>query len=103
MSSRRELYVIEELTFTTGCRGRGLNCRLLSPWASTLPLSYPVIGYLLCNRLLYSIVTMNGFVYIQISLGDAVTQLQQSQFELSDYVSLYFVDCAIIFTTFHML
>ena len=23
------------------CRGRGLNCRLLSPWASTPPLSYP--------------------------------------------------------------
>ena len=40
---QQELDVSEELTSTTGCRGRGLKRRLLSPWASTLPLSYPAI------------------------------------------------------------
>ena len=30
-------------TSTTWCCDRGLNCRLFSPWASTLPLSYPAI------------------------------------------------------------
>ena len=39
MSSK--LDVSEELTSTTGCRGRGVNRRLLNFWASTLPLSYP--------------------------------------------------------------
>ena len=37
---QQELDVSEELTSTTGCRGRDLNHRLLSPWASPLPLSY---------------------------------------------------------------
>ena len=38
---RQKLDVCKELTSTTGCRGRGLNRRPPSPWASTLPLSYP--------------------------------------------------------------
>ena len=40
-SEQHELDVSEELTSTTGCHGGGLNRALLSPWASTLPLSYP--------------------------------------------------------------
>ena len=36
------LDVSEELTFTTECRGRGLNRRLFSPWASSLPLNKQV-------------------------------------------------------------
>ena len=35
------LDVSEELTSTTGCRGRGLNRRLFSSRTRTLPLSYP--------------------------------------------------------------
>ena len=38
---RQELDVSEELTSTTECHGRSLNRRPLSPWAITLPLSYP--------------------------------------------------------------
>ena len=37
---QQELDVSEEFTSTTGCSGRGFNHRHLSPWASTLPLSY---------------------------------------------------------------
>ena len=33
--------ISEELTSTTGSRGRGLNCRPISPWASILPPSCP--------------------------------------------------------------
>ena len=36
-----ELDVNEELNSTTGCRGRGLNHRLFSLWASILPLIHP--------------------------------------------------------------
>ena len=43
---RQKLDVSEELTSTTGCRGRGLNRWPFSLWASTLPLSYPAW---LCN------------------------------------------------------
>ena len=37
---QQKQYVSKELTSTTECRCRGLNRRPLSPWASTLPLSY---------------------------------------------------------------
>ena len=40
---RQELDVSEELTSTTGCRGRGWSRRHFSPWASALPLSHPAI------------------------------------------------------------
>ena len=49
---QQELDVREELTSTTGCRGRDLNRRHFSPWGSTLPLSYPAtqVGVVLENR-----------------------------------------------------
>ena len=43
---RQELDICEELTSTTGRRGRGLNRRPLSPRANTLPLSYPTAAVL---------------------------------------------------------
>ena len=42
MTNQQELDVSEDLLSARGCRGRGLSHRLLSPWASILPISYPV-------------------------------------------------------------
>ena len=52
--SRLQCPLLRDL-FVTGCdhktgyRGKGLNRGLLSPWASTLPLSYPVTLYCMTN------------------------------------------------------
>ena len=45
----QELDVSEELTFTTGCRNRGLSRGLFSSCSSTLPLSYPAVEVLISN------------------------------------------------------
>ena len=46
INSKSQMYISEELTSTTGCHGRDLTADYISPWASTLPLSYPAMLYI---------------------------------------------------------
>ena len=66
---------IEELTSTTGCRGRDSNRGLFSPWASTLPLSYPATClknmYRLFSKILFQCFTSETAYYMYIVLGVA--------------------------------
>ena len=104
MSRKQKLDVSEELTSTTGCHGRGLNRRLFSLWASTLPLSYPapsLRAFFLCvwyfPCVVFSLILPSACVYFYLL---SFPFMLSAVFTLSTAFSLYVVSFCVLFSLY---